>query len=145
MKKRFLHRTLKRFANPKGFTMVELVIIIVIVGIAFPTLISPFLTSVRGFVQVENFSKMSYLASQHMETALSEEDNSDWWTALPSSTSPPPVNLNGVDFTLSRTLTYVDSSLNPSATPTSYMLIKITVTDEDGNEVNLEGLITEGA
>lgn len=128
----------------KGVTLVELIIIMVVIGIAFPTIISPFLTSVKGAVQVETYSRMSYLASQHMELTLSQ-DHSTWWTALPTST-PTTVTLDGVNYTLSRTLTYVDQNLaSTGGTPSSYIKIVVTISEPTGKTVSLQGLITQRA
>jgi type II secretory pathway pseudopilin PulG len=61
------------FRNPhsaignKGFTLIEIIILIVMAGILLPTIIVPFVTGVKGSTKPEMATTAVYLAHQKME------------------------------------------------------------------------------
>ena len=63
------------FRNPKsafqgGFTLIEIIILIVMAGILLPIIIVPFVTGVRGSGKPEMATKAIYFAHQRMEELM---------------------------------------------------------------------------
>jgi type II secretory pathway pseudopilin PulG len=67
------------FRNPhsaignKGFTLIEIIIMIVMAGILLPAIIIPFVTGVRGSGKPELVTRAMYLAHQRMEELMKYE------------------------------------------------------------------------
>jgi type II secretory pathway pseudopilin PulG len=53
--------------SSKGFTLIEIIILIVMAGIILPTIIVPFVTGVRGSGKPEKVTTAMFLAQQEME------------------------------------------------------------------------------
>jgi len=53
--------------NKKGFTLIEILILIVMAGILLPAIIVPFVTGVKGSGKPEMATTAMYLAHQQME------------------------------------------------------------------------------
>jgi type II secretory pathway pseudopilin PulG len=51
----------------KGFTLIEIIVMIVMAGILLPVIVVPFVTGIRGSGQPELVTKAMYLAHQRME------------------------------------------------------------------------------
>ncbi|NWF52067.1 MAG: prepilin-type N-terminal cleavage/methylation domain-containing protein, partial [Nitrospirae bacterium] len=51
----------------RGFTLIEIIILIVIAGIILPVIVVPFITSVKESGKPEMVSTAMFLASQKME------------------------------------------------------------------------------
>ena len=64
------------FRNPhfaidkKGFTLIEIIVLIVMAGILLPVIIVPFVTGVRGSGKPEMVTKAMYLGHQRMEELM---------------------------------------------------------------------------
>ena len=63
------------FRNPKsafqrGFTLIEIIILIVMAGILLPAIVVPFVTGVRGSQKPEMVTRAMYLAHQRMEELM---------------------------------------------------------------------------
>ena len=54
----------------KGFTLIEIIILIVMAGILLPAIIVPFVTGVRGSGKPEMVTRAMYLAHQRMEELM---------------------------------------------------------------------------
>ena len=61
--RRNLHSAIGR----RGFTLIEIIILIVMAGILLPTIVVPFATGVRGSGTPEKVTRAIYLAHQRME------------------------------------------------------------------------------
>ena len=56
--------------DKKGFTLIEIIIMIVMAGILLPAIIIPFVTGVRGSGKPEKVTTAMYLAHQRMEELM---------------------------------------------------------------------------
>jgi type II secretory pathway pseudopilin PulG len=56
--------------NNKGFTLIEIIVLIVMAGIIIPTIIIPFATGIRGSKKPEMVTTTMYLAHQKMEELM---------------------------------------------------------------------------
>lgn len=59
--------------NNKGFTLIEIIILIVMAGILLPTIVVPFVTGVRGSGKPEMVTTAMYLAHYKMEEFMKYE------------------------------------------------------------------------
>jgi type II secretory pathway pseudopilin PulG len=57
----------KLLFQPKGFTLIEIIVLIVMAGILLPVIAIPFVTGVRGSGKPEMVTKSMYFAHQRME------------------------------------------------------------------------------
>ena len=60
-------RYLKVLRNKKGFTLIEIIVLIVMAGILLPVIVIPFVTAVKNSRQPEMAATAIYLAHQKME------------------------------------------------------------------------------
>ena len=77
----------------KGFTLIEIIILIVMAGILLPAIIVPFATGVRGSGKPEMVTTAMYLAQQRMEGLMKYDYqilNTNSLTALTGWTSIDP-------------------------------------------------------
>jgi len=56
-----------RGMNKKGFTLIEIIVLIVMAGIIIPVIVVPFATGIRGSGKPEMVTTAMYLAHQKME------------------------------------------------------------------------------
>jgi type II secretory pathway pseudopilin PulG len=56
--------------DKKGFTLVEIIILIVMAGILLPAIVVPFVTGVKGSGKPEMVTRAMYLAHQRMEELM---------------------------------------------------------------------------
>ena len=56
--------------NKKGFTLIEIIVLIVMAGILLPVIVIPFVTGVRGSGKPEMVTTAMYLAHQRMEELM---------------------------------------------------------------------------
>jgi prepilin-type N-terminal cleavage/methylation domain-containing protein len=54
----------------KGFTLIEIIVLIVLVGILLPAIIVPFATGIKGSGKPEMVNKAMFLAQQRMEELM---------------------------------------------------------------------------
>ena len=126
--------------NKNGFTLIELIMIIVLVGVVFPLILAPFLTSAKEVSTPAYISQLTMLAKGVMEEEI--EDARQPGNFLPNpkgvfptdySTTPP----TGVGATITRE--YCDyndiakSFTCPAGSATSYLNITVQVQDTAGN------------
>ena len=60
----------KKVIQNRGFTLIEVIVLIVLAGILLPVIITPFVTSVKGSGKPEMATKAMYLAHQRMEDLM---------------------------------------------------------------------------
>ena len=56
--------------DKKGFTLIEIIILIVMAGILLPVIVVPFVTGVRGSGKPEKVTRAMYLGHQRMEELI---------------------------------------------------------------------------
>lgn len=153
----------------KGFTLIEMIIIIVLVGILLPAIFLPFINASKGIVTPAVAAGMSSVARKVMDEELARLDIQVWPTLAtcpPSSASfycpgPPPaapasVSLNNNTYTSTITETFCDGSsatnplspaapcVNAAAAPTlnHYLVIQVTTTASSGGAVTFQTIKT---
>ncbi len=130
--------------NPKseiqrGFTLIEIIILIVMAGILLPVIIVPFVTGVKSSVKPEMATKAMYLAHQRMEefTKFQYTDATLTPTALTAYAAIP--GNSGYEWQWEIAL--VDNNFNASA-DVGYKRILVRVKDPQNDTYEIYSVVT---
>jgi len=125
--------------NRKGFTLIEIIVLIVMAGIIIPTIVVPFATGIKGSRKPEVVATAMYLAHQKMEELM--KFNYDQTPDLtPGTYTLPAPPMTG--YTWRWTISYVDNTFAPSVPDVGYKMIQLTVTDPEGSPYNVSAVVT---
>jgi len=127
------------FMNKKGFTLIEIIVLIVMAGIIIPAIMVPFATGIRGSGKPEMVTTAMYLAHQKMEELMKfgysrAPDLTPGTYTLPA----PPI----AGYTWQWVISYVDNNLAPSGSDVGYKKIQVTVTDPQSSTYNVYAVVT---
>ena len=122
----------------KGFTLIEIIILIVLAGILLPTIIVPFVTGVRGSGKPEMVTKAMYLAQQRMEELMKYNYNDG---ALALTTGFDPFATGDPNYPGEYEIIYVRDNLNPSTSDRGYKRIIVRVRDPENTAYDLYALV----
>ena len=153
----------------KGFTLVEMIIIIVALGILLPTIFLPFISASKGVATPTSASGLVAVARKVMDEELTRVDLAVWPAAVPGAGTPffctgctapaAPVNitLNGNTYSSVITEKFCDGSTatNPLTPATcvntsaavgfnNYLVINVTTTSSTGGTVTFQTIKTYG-
>jgi type II secretory pathway pseudopilin PulG len=128
--------------NSKGFTLIEIIILIVMAGILLPTIIVPFVTAVIGSGKPEMVNTAMFLAVQKMEefTKFQYPNAALNPTAL---TSYAGTGVSGYEWQWE--IYYVDSDFaNPDlVTNRGYKKILVRVKDPENDTYEIHSAVTD--
>jgi type II secretory pathway pseudopilin PulG len=142
------HKKMNKYSaiqNPKseferGFTLIEIIVLIVMAGIIIPAIIVPFATGIRGSQKPEMVTKAMYFAHQRMEELMKYNycnaalNVTGGFVAFTTSGEPNYKGQNNI--------AYVDDTLTASVSDVGYKMITVTVTDPQGNAYNVYSVVT---
>lgn len=123
---KFYSKTFFKKSLESGFTLIEIILAIVIIGIAVPSIMIPFsgLSDTKG---PEYILQASFLAQKRMEE-LANEDRTSILTSCPNGSSASLSNQGpGSAYTLACTSVQVNAT-NPDTSTTSTFAQKVTLT-----------------
>lgn len=123
----------------QGFTLIEIIILIVLAGILLPAIIVPFVAAVKGSGQPEMASKAIYLAQQKLEEFQKYAYDQP---ALYPVTLTPFTITDLPDYRWQWSIELVDSNFNPSAVDRGYKRILVRVQDPENRSYDLIAVIT---
>ena len=135
------------FRNPKsalqkGFTLIEIIILIVMAGILLPVIAAPFITGVRNSGKPEMVATAMYFAHQRMEELMKYDyDNA----ALAVTVGFVAFTTGGEpNYTGQNEIVYVDNDLTtPSPSPgVGYKRIIVRVTDPETSTYDVYSVVT---
>jgi len=126
--------------NKKGFTLIEIIILIVLAGILISAIVVPFTTGIRGSTKPEMVATAMYLAHQQMETLM--EFNYCQPSLATGTTAMAPVPPPFSNYQLGFTISYVTNTFATSATDVGYKEIVVTVTDPQGSTYTVSSVVT---
>jgi prepilin-type N-terminal cleavage/methylation domain-containing protein len=126
--------------NKKGFTLIEIIVMIVMVGILLPVIVVPFVTGIRGSGKPELVTTAMYLAHQRMEELMKYNycnaalNVTGGFVAFTTGREPQYTGQNNI--------AYVDNNFNASGSDVGYKMIQVTVTDQQGSTYNVYSVVT---
>jgi len=129
--------------DKKGFSLIEILILIVMAGILLPAIIVPFVTGVKGSGKPEMATTAMYLAHYKMEEFTKFKYCKT--TELDPTALTFYASITGFSgYQWQWSIYYVDSNLaNPVLTPNSgYKRIIVRVKDPQGNEYEVYSVVT---
>jgi type II secretory pathway pseudopilin PulG len=145
---RNLHSALgySEFRNPhsaignRGFTLIEIIVLIVMAGIIIPVIIVPFATGIRGSTKPEMVTRAMYYAHQRMEGLMKY----NYCNAALNVTGGFVAFTTGGEpnYTGQNNIAYVDNTFAASGSDVGYKMIQVTVTDPQGSTYNVYSVVT---
>ena len=122
-----------------GFTLIEVIVLIVMAGILLPVIIVPFVTGVKSSVKPEMATKAMYLAHQKMEELMKFNycRAPDLTPGTYNSPAPPVTG-----YTWQWVISYVTNTFAASGSDAGYKMIQVTVTDPQGSTYDVYSVVT---
>ncbi len=126
--------------NNKGFTLIEIIILIVMAGILLPAIIVPFVSGVRGSGKPEIVTKAMYLGHQRMEEMMKYDyTNAALNPTALTAYAPAPI----ANYEWQWEIIYVDSNFNVSVTDVGYKRIFVRLRDPETDTYELYSVVTD--
>ncbi len=123
--------------NKKGFTLIEIIVLIVLAGIIISVIIVPFATGIRGSGKPEMVTKAMYFAHQRMEELMKYNySNGALTPAGIVAFATGDANYPGEN-----EIVYVDSNFTTSG-DVGYKRIRVRVTDPEGSTYEIYSVVT---
>ena len=132
------HRSELLFGN-KGFTLIEVIILIVLAGILLPAILVPFAAGVKGSGKSENVTTAIYLAHQKMEEFMKFNYNS---AALNPIALTPYADADISYCQWQWEIVYVDHHFNPWGADVGYKRILVRVKDMENDTYEIYSVVT---
>jgi len=126
--------------DKKGFTLIEIIVLIVMAGILLPVIVVPFVTGVRGSGKPEMVTKAMYLGHQRMEELMKYIYTNG---ALSPTVGFVAFPTGAPNFSGENEIVYVDNNLSTPSGNVGYKRIIVRVTDPDGNTYSLYSVVTD--
>jgi len=123
----------------KGFTLIEIIVLIVLVGIILPAIIVPFATGIKGSGKPEMVNKAMFLAQQKMEEFMKFNYSNP---ALNQIALTSYSNTDFPNYQWQWSITYVDSSFVSSVLDVGYKMILVRVKDPENSTYELTSVVT---
>ena len=133
------------FRNPqsaignKGFTLIEIIILIVMAGILLPTIVVPFATGIKKSGKPEMVNTAMYLAHQKMEEFMKYDYGN---AALNSIALTPYVNSDISTYQWQWEIIYFDNNFNTSGSDVGYKRILVRVKDPENDTYEIYSVVT---
>jgi type II secretory pathway pseudopilin PulG len=126
--------------NNKGFTLIEIIILIVMAGILLPAIIVPFVTAVKGSAKPEMVNTAMFLAHQKMEEFM-KFDYTDSALNPIALTSYANADITGYQWQWE--IVRLDSNFNTSGTELGYKRIFLRVKDPMNDTYEVYSVVTD--
>lgn len=123
----------------RGFTLIEIIIVIVMGGILLPAVVVPFATSVKDSGKPEMVSMAMYLAHQKMEEFMKFQYGN---AALNPIALTPYANAGLPGYQWRWQIVYVDGNFNLSGTNRGYKRILVRVRDPENDTYEIYSVVT---
>jgi type II secretory pathway pseudopilin PulG len=123
----------------RGFTLIEIIVLVVLAGIIIPVIVVPFATGIRGSGRGEMAATAMFLAHQKMEELMKFDYGRDPDLTPGTYTLPaPPITGYAWQWVIS----YVDNNFAASGSNVGYKKIQVTVTDPQSSTYNVYSVVT---
>jgi type II secretory pathway pseudopilin PulG len=127
--------------NNKGFTLIEIIVLIVMAGILLPTIVVPFATGVKKSGKPEMAATAMYLAHQKMEEFVKFNYSN---AALNPVAFTPYVNSDIAPYQWQWEIMYVDNNFSNAdlVTDRGYKRILVRVKDQENDTYEIYSVVT---
>jgi len=125
--------------NNKGFTLIEIIILIVIAGILLPAIIVPFVTSVKGSGKAEMVNTAMFLAQRKMEEFMKFQYTN---AALNPTAGFVSFSTGDPNYPGEYEIVYVNSNLSTPSTDVGYKRIIVRVRDPENTSYEIYSVVT---
>lgn len=123
----------------QGFTLLEMIVLIVMAGILLPAILVPFVASVKGSGKPEMASKAMFLAQQKVEEFMKFNYSQP---ALNPVALTPYINSDFPGYRWRWSITLVNSNFNPSGPDVGYKRILVRVQDPQNSVYEIISVIS---
>jgi len=124
----------------KGFTLIEIICVIVLAGILLPAIVVPFLAGVKQSTKPEMATTAMYLAQQKMEEFV-KFDYMD--ASLNPTALTPYANTDISSYQWQWEIVYVNSDFNVFGTDQGYKRIMVRVKDLENDTYEIYSVVTD--
>ncbi len=135
MRIKFYNIKMEKVKSEKGFTLLELIMVTVVVGILSSTLIMPFMSGMKQGTRQEIYATATYLAHKEIE-----ELKNGGYTNVTGNLGnvPSTLTLNGRNYTegsIREYVSYSGGTFVTSASPTEFIRVTETVSNSENSDV----------
>ena len=130
---------LKTMGN-KGFTLIEIIIVIVMAGILLPAIVTPFVTGLKESGKPEMATTAMYLGHQKMEEFMKFNYSN---AALNPTALTPYADTDIANYQWQWVIVYVDSTFTVSGTDQGYKRIMVRVKDPENDTYEIYAAVTD--
>jgi len=130
--------------NKKGFTLIEIIVLIIMAGIIIPAIVVPFATGIRGSNKPEMVTTAMYLAHQRMEELM----KFDYYGAALTPTDFVAFPTGVANYSGTNEIHYVDNNFNVVGDglltnyDRRYKRIIVRVTDPENSTYEIYAVVT---
>ena len=127
------------FMGKNGFTLIEIILLVVLAGIIIPVIVVPFATGIRGSGKPEVVTTAMYLAHQKMEELMKfNYDRAPDLTPGTYTMPAPPI----ANYSWQWVISYVTNTFAASGSDVGYKMIVVTVTDPQSSTYTVYSVVT---
>lgn len=132
-------RNLKSAMGNKGFTLIEMIVLIVMAGILLPAIVVPFATGVKKSGKPEMVTTAMYLAHQKMEEFMKFNYGN---AALNPTALTAYANADISNYQWQWEIVYVDNNFNTSGSDVGYKRILVRLRDPENDTYEIYSVVT---
>jgi type II secretory pathway pseudopilin PulG len=122
----------------KGFTLIEIIVLIVMAGILLPAIVVPFVTGVKGSGKPEMATRAMYLGQQRMEELM----KFNYINAALSARGFTSFSTGDPTYLGQDEIVYVNSNLGTPSGDVGYKQICVRITDPGGTNYDIYAVVT---
>jgi len=130
-----------RVNNFKGFTLIEIIILIVLAAILIPAIIMPFITGIKATTKPEMAAMAIYLAHQKMEEFMKYQYDDSNLNPTPLTPYTPISGHSGYEWQWEILL--VDNNFIQSASDQGYKRVLVRVKDPQNDTYEIYSVVTK--
>ena len=130
---------MKNPQSNKGFTLIEIIVVIVIAGILLPAIVGPFVSSIKKSGKPEMVTTAMYLGHQKIEEYMKYDYSH---AALNPIALTPYASSDLPNYQWQWEILYVDNNFNVSATDVGYKRILVRVKDMENDAYEIYSVVT---
>ena len=123
----------------KGFTLIEILVLVVLAGIIIPVIVVPFATGVKSSGKPEMVTTAMFLAHQKMEEFMKFNYGN---AALNPTALTPYANADISNYQWQWEIVYVDNNFNTSGSDVGYKRILVRLKDPENDTYEIYSVAT---